>query len=69
MINKKLTNVGSPTSSADAATKKYVDDNASGSSSSSSLTIDSSIDLTNTYNVNNSQKKNQLKAADDLLVS
>ena len=34
MINTKLTNVGFPASNADAAAKKYVDDNASGSSSS-----------------------------------
>lgn len=71
MINKKLTNVGSPTSNADAATNKYVDDNISYSSSSSSHTIDSNIDLKDTYNVTNSKKRNwnQLKAADDLLVS
>ena len=71
MINKKLTNVGSPTSNADAATNKYVDDNISSSSSSSSHTIDSNIDLKDTYNVRNSKKRNwnQLKAADDSLVS
>ena len=71
MINKKLTNVGSPTSNADAATNKYVDDNISSSSSSSSHTIDSNIDLKDTYNVRNSKKRNwnQLKAAEDSLVS
>ena len=48
MVNKKLTNVGSPTSNADAATKKHVDDN-SGGGTSSNLTIDSDIDMNDTH--------------------
>ena len=45
MINKKLRNVGSPSVNTDAATKKYVDDNSSGSLLSSKLTVDSNIDM------------------------
>ena len=52
MVNKKLTNVGAPTSNTDAATKKYVDDNSSGGTSSS-LTIDSNIDMKDTYRIFN----------------
>ena len=37
MINKKLRNVGAPSDNDDAATKKYVDDNSSGSFDDSSL--------------------------------
>ena len=51
MINRKLTNVGAPTSNADAATKKYVDDNSS--SSTSDLTVDSNIDMKDTYRITN----------------
>ena len=52
MVNKKLKNVGSPTSSADAATKKYVDDN-SGGGTSSNLRIDSNIDMKERYRILN----------------
>ena len=45
MINKKLRNVGAPSDNTDAATKKYVDDNSSGSLLSSKLTVDSNIDM------------------------
>ena len=45
MINKKLRNVGAPSDNTDAATKKYVDDNSSGSLLSSNLTVDSNIDM------------------------
>lgn len=38
MVSKKLTNVGTPTSNAEAATKNYVDEN-SGGGTSSNLTI------------------------------
>ena len=51
--NKKLTNVGTPSDNTDAATKKYVDDNSSGSPSTSRLTIDSNIDMKNTYRITN----------------
>ena len=51
MINRKLTNVGTPTANADAATKKYVDDNSS--SSTSDLTVDSNIDMKDTYRITN----------------
>ena len=49
MINKKLRNVGAPSANTDAATKKYVDDNSSGSPSTSRLTVDSDIDMKDTY--------------------
>ena len=52
MVGKKLRNVGNPTSNTDAATKKYVDDN-SGGGKTSSLTIDSNIDMKNTYRILN----------------
>ena len=47
MINKKLRNVGAPSSNTDAATKKYVDDNSTGTPSTSRLTVDSNIDMNN----------------------
>ena len=54
MNNKKLTNVGAPIANTDAATKKYVDDNSSGGSyTSSQLTVDSNIDMKNTYRITN----------------
>ena len=53
-INKKrLTNVGAPSANTDAATKKYVDDNSSGTSSTSRLTVDSNIDMKNSYRITN----------------
>ena len=52
MVNKKLTNDGTPTSNADAATKKYVDDN-SGGGTSSNLRIDSKIDMKYRYRILN----------------
>ena len=52
MVNKKLMNVGAPTSNTDATAKKYVDDN-SGGRTSSSLTIDSNIDMKDTYRILN----------------
>ena len=45
MVNKKLKNVGAPSDNTDAATKKYVDDNSSGSPTTSRLTVDSNIDM------------------------
>ena len=53
MINKKLRNVGAPSNNTDAATKKYVDDNSSGSPSTSRLTVDSNIDMKDTYRIQN----------------
>ena len=55
---KKLTNVGAPTANADAATKKYVDDKSrtnSGTapSKSSTLTIDSNIDMKDRFRILN----------------
>ena len=53
-INKKrLTNVGAPSDNEDAATKKYVDDNSSGPHSTSQLTVDSNIDMKDTYRITN----------------
>ena len=52
-INKKrLTNVGAPISNNDSATKKYVDDNSS-RSSTTHLKVDSNIDMKNTYRITN----------------
>ena len=48
MINKKLRNVGAPSANTDAATKKYVDDNSSGSLTTSQLSVDSNIGMKNT---------------------
>ena len=56
MVNKKLRNVGNPASNTDAATKKYVDDNSGGGGGggggkTSSLTVDSDIDMKDTYRI------------------
>ena len=53
MINKKLRNVGAPESNTDAATKKYVDDNSSGSPTTSQLTVNSNIDMKDRYRIQN----------------
>ena len=47
MNKKRLTNVGAPSSNTDAATKKYVDDNSSGTPTTTRLTVDSDIDMKN----------------------
>ena len=52
MVNKKLRNVGAPASNTDAATKKYVDEN-SGGGKTSLLTVDSNIDMKDTYRILN----------------
>ena len=52
MAGKKLTNVGLPTSNTDAATKKYVDEN-SGGGKTSLLTIDSNIDMKDSFRILN----------------
>ena len=51
MSKRRLTNVGAPSDNTDAATKKYVDDNSS--STSSELTIDSNIDMKDRYRILN----------------
>ena len=53
MINKKLRNVGAPSENTDAATKKYVDDNSSGSPKTSQLTVDSNINMNDRYRITN----------------
>ena len=53
MVGKKLKNVGNPVSNADAANKKYVDDNSGGGGKTSSLTIASNIDMKDTYRILN----------------
>ena len=53
MNKKKLTNVGAPSNNTDAATKKYVDDNSSGSPKTSGLTVDSNIDMKKQYRIRN----------------
>ena len=52
ITGKKLTNVGTPTTAADAATKKYVDDSST-SHTSSGLTVNSNIDMKDTYRILN----------------
>ena len=53
ILGKQLTNVGSPTANTDAATKKYVDDNSSGHPRTSLLTVDSNIDMKDTFRILN----------------
>ena len=52
MVNKKLRNVGNPASNTDAATKKYVDEN-SGGGKTSLLTVDSNIDMKDSFRILN----------------
>ena len=52
MVGKKLTNVGAPASNTDAATKKYVDEN-SGGGKTSLLTVDSNIDMKDSFRILN----------------
>ena len=42
-----------PSSNTDAATKKYVDDNSSGSPTTSQLTVNSNIDMKDRYRIQN----------------
>ena len=51
MNKKKLTNVGAPSANTDAATKKYVDDNSSGSPTTTQLTVNSDIDMKDRYRI------------------
>ena len=53
VIGKKLTNVGAPSANTDAATKKYVDDNSSGSPTTTRLAVDSDIDMKDRYRILN----------------
>ena len=53
MTGKKLTNVGAPSANTDAATKKYIDDNSSGSPATTRLTVDSDIDMKDKYRIQN----------------
>ena len=50
---KRLTNIGAPSDNTDAATKKYVDGNSSGSPTTTRLTVDSNIDMKNRYRITN----------------
>ena len=50
---KKLTNVGAPSNNTDAATKKYVNDNSSGSPTTTRLTVDSNIDMKDQFRILN----------------
>ena len=61
MINKKLRNVGAPSVNTDAATKKYVDDNSSGSPTTSQLTVNSNINMKDTYRITNLKTPLDLK--------
>ena len=53
MNKKRLTNVGAPSANTDAATKKYVDDNSSGSPTTTRLTVDSNINMKDRYRILN----------------
>ena len=53
ILIKRLTNVGAPISNNDSPTKKYVDDTSSGPHTSSQLTVDSNIDMKDTYRITN----------------
>ena len=53
MVNKKLRNVGTPSVNTDAATKKYVDENSTGTPTTTRLTVDSNINMKNTYRITN----------------
>ena len=56
MINKKLRNVGAPSDNTDAATKKYVDDNSSGSFDDSAfLKLDGTRKMTGNLDMNNNR--------------
>ena len=53
MNNNKIIKLGAPTANDDAANKKYVDDNSTGTPSTSRLTVDSNIDMKNRYRITN----------------
>ncbi|CAH3193183.1 unnamed protein product [Porites evermanni] len=56
MINKKLRNVGAPSANTDAVTKKYVDDNSSGSVDGSVfLKLDGTRKMTGNLDMDNNQ--------------
>ena len=61
MNKKRLTNVGAPSDNTDAATKKYVDDNSSGSPTTSQLTVNSNINMKDTYRITNLKTPLDLK--------
>ena len=63
MNKKRLTNVGASNSNTDAATKKYVDDNSSGSPATSRLTVDSKIDMKDTYRILNLKSPSDVNEA------
>ena len=58
MINKKIRNVGSPIVNTDAATKKYVDDHSTGTPSTTRLTVDSNIDMKDSFRILNLKTTN-----------
>ena len=58
MNNNKIIKVGTPTANDDAANKKYVDDK---SSATSRLSVDSNIDMKNTYRITNLKTPQDLK--------
>ena len=53
ILNKTLTNVGEPSNNTDAATKKYVDNTSGGSPATSRLTVDSNINMRNSFRIIN----------------
>lgn len=67
ITEKKLTNVGAPSDSKDAATKKYVDDKTSASGlrppTTTSLVVNSNIDMKDEYLISNHLRtqRNQLQ--------
>ena len=52
-MNNKIIKVGTPTANDDAANKKYVDDKSSGSLTTTRLTVDSNINMKDTYRITN----------------
>ena len=63
MNKKRVANVGALFANTDAATKKYVDDNSSGTPASSRLTVDSDIDMKDTYRIINLKLRSDVNEA------
>ena len=61
MNNNKIIKIGTPTDNEDAANKKYVDDKSSVSLTTTRLTVDSNIDMKDTYRITNLKTPLDLK--------
>ena len=53
MNNNRIIKLDTPSANDDAATRKYVDDKSRGSLTTTRLTVDSNIDMKNTYRITN----------------